>query len=161
MPMSAEIKDATEETAAVDAQKRAFLKKFGRYAAAGAGMATLMSPTLSSANNYERGRLIFHSKNRSDGRLFVEGGYNNEGNTAGGYFRGAEYQPGKERGGVTENRIPSVKIGGWDGSWNIYNDGKFSGQGTLYRTKSLKDSIGSWSANGQGYVGRYTIIWNH
>ncbi len=50
--MSAEIIDATKEVSTVDAQKRAFMKKFGKYAIAGAGMATLMTPTLSSANNY-------------------------------------------------------------------------------------------------------------
>ena len=50
--MSAEIIHATEEVSKVDAQKRAFMKKFGKYAIAGAGMATLMTPTLSSANNY-------------------------------------------------------------------------------------------------------------
>ncbi|WP_201352052.1 hypothetical protein [Hydrogenimonas urashimensis] len=51
MPMSAEI-IKTPEVEVVDAKKRAFMKKFGKYAVVGAGMATLMTPTLSSANNY-------------------------------------------------------------------------------------------------------------
>ena len=52
MPMSAEIIEATKEEETVDVQKRAFMSKFGKYAAAGAGMAVLMTPTLSSANTY-------------------------------------------------------------------------------------------------------------
>lgn len=46
--MSAEIFDTIEEEN-IDAQKRAFLNKFGKYAAVGAGMAILMSPSASHA----------------------------------------------------------------------------------------------------------------
>ena len=50
--MSARIVKATTERAIVDVRKRAFMKKFGKYAIAGAGMATLMTPTRSSARGY-------------------------------------------------------------------------------------------------------------
>jgi len=36
----------------VDAQKRTFMKKMGKYAVVGAGMSVLMTPTDSSANAY-------------------------------------------------------------------------------------------------------------
>ena len=45
------LKPATEKTI-VDLRKRAFMKKFGQYALTGAGMATLMTPTHSSAHHY-------------------------------------------------------------------------------------------------------------
>ena len=51
--MSARMIKATTEGTIVDVRKRAFMKKFGQYAIAGAGMATLMTPTLSSAQNYD------------------------------------------------------------------------------------------------------------
>jgi len=159
MPMSAEIKDATEETAAVDAQKRAFLKKFGRYATAGAGMATLMSPTLSSANNYERGRLIFHSYNK-DGKLKVEGGFNNDENSAGGSFSTQYSNPSWLSGGIGENRIPERKIIRWYGNWNIKENGDFSGYGTVHKYYRTNSPVGEWTAQGHGYAGRYTIVWN-
>lgn len=38
----------------VDVEKREFMEKFGKYAALSAGMAVLMSPTISSANTYKR-----------------------------------------------------------------------------------------------------------
>ena len=38
----------------VDLKKREFIGKVGKYAAVGAGMATLMTPTLSTAGNYGR-----------------------------------------------------------------------------------------------------------
>ncbi len=47
--MSDEIIKATKEEVNVDAQKRAFMKKFGKYAVVSAGMAVLMNPTSSSA----------------------------------------------------------------------------------------------------------------
>ena len=50
--MSAEKIRATKEEVSVDAQKRAFMKKFGKYAAVSAGMAVLMTPIESSANCY-------------------------------------------------------------------------------------------------------------
>jgi len=43
------------EEASVDLKKREFMDKMGKYAIVGAGMATLMSPAESSANNYGRG----------------------------------------------------------------------------------------------------------
>lgn len=36
--------------------KRAFIKKFGKYAMVGAGMSVLMTPTSSSAGNYNKCR---------------------------------------------------------------------------------------------------------
>lgn len=36
--------DKTEEARAVDAKKRSFMKKFGKYAAVGAGATVLMKP---------------------------------------------------------------------------------------------------------------------
>ena len=52
MPMSAEIINATEEETKVDVQKRAFMSKFGKYAAVGAGMSVLMTPAFATANMY-------------------------------------------------------------------------------------------------------------
>ena len=50
--MSTEINGVhTKQNIEVDAEKRAFMKKCGKYAAVGAGMATLMTPTASSAFN--------------------------------------------------------------------------------------------------------------
>ncbi len=37
----------------VDAQKRGFMKKMGKYAVVGAGMSVLMTPSESSANCYK------------------------------------------------------------------------------------------------------------
>ena len=58
--MSTEKKDLTteqniEKNLEINADKRAFMKKFGKYAVVSAGMATLMTPTKSSANNYGGG----------------------------------------------------------------------------------------------------------
>ena len=51
--MSTEVKSVkTDKKIEVDAEKRAFMKKFGKYAAVGAGMSVLMTPTASSANSY-------------------------------------------------------------------------------------------------------------
>jgi len=51
--MSTEINSIdTKENIEVDAKKRAFMKKFGKYAAVSAGMAVLMTPTESSAAPY-------------------------------------------------------------------------------------------------------------
>lgn len=51
--MSAENIKATKEEVNVDAQKRAFMKKFGKYAAVGVGMSVLMGPGVSTANAYD------------------------------------------------------------------------------------------------------------
>jgi len=54
--MSTEMNDVkTEKKLEVNAEKRAFMKKFGKYAVVSAGMATLMTPTKSSAGNYGGG----------------------------------------------------------------------------------------------------------
>lgn len=53
--MSTKINEVTKEKASVDLKKREFMGKVGKYAAVGAGMATLMSPTLSTAGNYSVG----------------------------------------------------------------------------------------------------------
>ena len=45
------------EEASVDSAKRDFMGKFGKYAAAGAGMAILMTPTASTAGNYRKKRI--------------------------------------------------------------------------------------------------------
>ncbi len=50
--MSNKLDEVTKKEANVDLQKREFMGKVGKYAAVGAGMATLMTPTLSTANNY-------------------------------------------------------------------------------------------------------------
>ena len=51
--MSTEINSVDrKQNIEVDAEKRAFMKKFGKYAAVGAGMATLMTPTASTAGHY-------------------------------------------------------------------------------------------------------------
>ena len=50
--MSTELNSVnTKQEIEVDAEKRAFMKKAGKYAAVGAGMATLMSPTSSVASS--------------------------------------------------------------------------------------------------------------
>ena len=50
--MSDKIVEVEKKEKSVDAEKRAFMKKFGKYAAVGVGMAVLMKPTDSSANCY-------------------------------------------------------------------------------------------------------------
>jgi len=52
--MSTEINGIdTKQNIEVDAEKRAFMKKFGKYAAVGAGMSVLMGPGVSKANAYD------------------------------------------------------------------------------------------------------------
>ena len=46
------VNSETNKEASVDLEKREFMEKAGKYAA-GVGMATLMTPTLSTANSYE------------------------------------------------------------------------------------------------------------
>ncbi len=46
--MSAEV----DEETSVDSKKREFMTKAGKYAVVGAGMATLMTPGVSTAGNY-------------------------------------------------------------------------------------------------------------
>jgi len=46
--------ETNKNEASVDLRKREFMGKFGKYAVVGAGMATLMTPTLSTANSYGR-----------------------------------------------------------------------------------------------------------
>ena len=51
--MSAEkVNSKTSKETNVDVERREFMGKAGKYAAVGAGMATLMTPTLSTAGNY-------------------------------------------------------------------------------------------------------------
>jgi len=51
--MSKEINSVnTKQEIEVDVEKRAFMKKFGKYAAVGAGMSVLMGPGVSKANAY-------------------------------------------------------------------------------------------------------------
>jgi len=52
--MSIEVDKVVNDEVSVDVQKRAFMSKFGKYAAVSVGMATLMTPTLSTAGNYCR-----------------------------------------------------------------------------------------------------------
>ena len=47
------VNSVTNEETSVDLEKREFMGKVGKYAAVGAGMATLMTPTLSTAGNYK------------------------------------------------------------------------------------------------------------
>ena len=46
--------DEVTKEVSVDLQKRAFIKKFGKYAVVGAGMSTLMTPAFSYADNYSQ-----------------------------------------------------------------------------------------------------------
>ncbi len=65
--MSTEIDDVkTEKKIEVNAEKRAFMKKFGKYAVVGVGMATLMTPTKSSACNYPSGGCSCGTSNYSN-----------------------------------------------------------------------------------------------
>ncbi len=50
--MSKELNEVVEREVNVDLKKREFMEKVGKYAVVGAGMATLMTPTASSANCY-------------------------------------------------------------------------------------------------------------
>ncbi len=50
--MSATIDEVPNNEVRVDLQKREFMSKFGKYAVVSAGMATLMTPTVSTAGNY-------------------------------------------------------------------------------------------------------------
>lgn len=54
--MSNRSEETNKNKVSVDLQKREFMGKVGKYAAVGAGMATLMTPTLSTANSYSRVR---------------------------------------------------------------------------------------------------------
>ena len=47
------VSSETSKETSVDLEKREFMGKVGKYAAVGAGMATLMTPTLSTAGNYK------------------------------------------------------------------------------------------------------------
>ncbi len=49
--MSIELDKVVNDEVSVDVQKRAFMSKFGKYAAVSVGMATLMTPTASLAFN--------------------------------------------------------------------------------------------------------------
>ena len=49
--MSVKLDDVREKSTNIDLEKRKFMGKFGKYAMVGAGMATLMTPTASSAFN--------------------------------------------------------------------------------------------------------------
>ncbi len=46
------VNDIADQEVKVDVERREFIGKAGKYAAVGAGMATLMTPTLSTAGNY-------------------------------------------------------------------------------------------------------------
>ncbi len=59
--MSKELSNLTEEEVNVDLEKREFMGKMGKYAVVGAGMATLMTPTASTANCY--GKRSRHGNN--------------------------------------------------------------------------------------------------
>ncbi len=59
------VKDVTKKEVNVDVQKRTFMKKFGKYAAVGAGMAVLMNPTSSSAKNYKHPNNGFGNGNQN------------------------------------------------------------------------------------------------
>ena len=64
--MSKEINSVnTKQEIEVDVEKRAFMKKFGKYAAVGAGMSVLMGPGVSTANAY--GNPGFGSAGRGGG----------------------------------------------------------------------------------------------
>ncbi len=52
--MSTELNNLTEQEVSIDLKKREFMGRMGKYAVVGAGMATLMTPTDSSANCYGR-----------------------------------------------------------------------------------------------------------
>ena len=50
--MSNKLDELIENEVSVDLDKREFISKFGKYTAVSVGMATLMTPTLSTAKNY-------------------------------------------------------------------------------------------------------------
>ena len=54
--MSKDLSNITEEEVNINLKKREFMGKMGKYAVVGAGMATLMTPTTSTANCYGRSR---------------------------------------------------------------------------------------------------------
>ena len=156
MPMSAEMKDATEEKAVVDAQKRAFLKKFGRYAVAGAGMATLMSPTLSSANNYVRGSVIV-TKYPTSGGTRVGGTYLSDSEAEAGKFYGYAHSSGPVNDWTYPDRMKR-----WTGRWTFSENGDFSGSGDLFhQDHNTYTKIGEWSATGHNTLGHYIINWTN
>lgn len=68
--MSTELNSVnTKQEIEFNAEKRAFMKKFGKYSAVGVGMATLMTPTISSANMYNHTCHDSHAARRRARRL--------------------------------------------------------------------------------------------
>ena len=68
------IDSVTEQKVELDGQKRAFMKKFGKYAAVGVGMSVLMGPGVSTANAYGGGRKTI--KRKGGGNIKRKGGGN-------------------------------------------------------------------------------------
>ena len=138
--MSAEIIHATEEVSKVDAQKRAFMKKFGKYAIAGAGMATLMTPTLSSANNYAikgRAKIKFSMPGAQEGDVIAGGKWHSKdikakNRTWDGYFRKVDDDKYRSAGIFTYRQQNDLQSGTWKGVWNFnQNKNRWVGKGVL------------------------------
>lgn len=130
--MSAEIIDATKEVNTVDAQKRAFMKKFGKYAIAGAGMATLMTPTLSSANCYGTGTGRVTSEMSYQDQRFVSGTWDADAidNEDGWIARLEQTETGYHIGDGTISTTDNVHAGTFTGNlWPTQNN-MWEGQGS-------------------------------
>ena len=156
MPMSAEIIDATKEVSTVDAQKRAFMKKFGKYAIAGAGMATLMTPTLSSAGNYvikghakEQWRAIIDE----DGNFVAAGSWKSKSVEATNRKWFGQFQwtneirtKAKSKGTFVFTQDEQVRRGLWKGRWKFNDDkNKWIGKGSFDLDRD-GNSDGTWRA---------------
>ena len=143
--MSAEIIDATKEVSTVDAQKRAFMKKFGKYAIAGAGMATLMTPTLSSANCYGvtikgKAKEQWHAVINENDDFVAAGNWKSNAlpditnRKWMGEFRwtNEENTRAKSKGVFTFTREEQVHKGLWEGKWRFNEDkNKWIGKGNF------------------------------
>ncbi|WP_201352050.1 hypothetical protein [Hydrogenimonas urashimensis] len=130
----------TPETERVDAKKRAFMKKFGKYAVVGAGMATLMTPSLSSANNYAikgRAKVKFSMPGENEGDIIAGGKWRSKAIHAGernwdGYFHRVDEDRYKSTGIFTYKERGNLQSGTWKGVWNYReNKNKWVGKGVV------------------------------
>ncbi len=70
--MSKDLSNITEEEVNINLKKREFMGKMGKYAVVGAGMATLMTPTTSTANCYGRSRHGYNGYNGLKAKISTE-----------------------------------------------------------------------------------------
>jgi hypothetical protein len=116
------------------------MKKFGKYAIAGAGMATLMTPTLSSAGNYKihgRAKVTFKMPGQKRGDIIAGGKWKSKeikakDRTWDGYFHKVDDGKYKSAGIFTMKQNNQIASGTWNGVWNYNaNRNKWIGKGTL------------------------------